>query len=258
MVLLWSLTIVAKSLSCKFMFISVFLMNSERLTHDERKNYRERGFFLKEEWFFRSILSIRNNRRIRKTRKTRNIRNTQNQGPLSSSLRINLQLPAGSWRGDLPNMCSLFLGDEELVALLHLEGVVPGVYMRQGGVHTSLVGRVGVDGDEVFHILGAHVAGPYACPAEEEALLGGESVDDAQRLLFHAVLQGAEGNVDTTIVADVLAEGLLAVDFLAGNSLNSAEIVLKHLRALIVVFLVEVGPPVVLVAGLVKLRSLVI
>ena len=32
---------------------------------------RERGFFLKEEWFFRSILSIRNNRRIRKTRKTR-------------------------------------------------------------------------------------------------------------------------------------------------------------------------------------------
>ena len=65
----------------------------------------------------------------------------------------------------LPDVCALVLGNEQAVALLHLEGVVSGEYMRQGVVHTSLGVRVGVDGDEVFHILGTHVAGPYACPA---------------------------------------------------------------------------------------------
>lgn len=66
--------------------------------------------------------------------------------------------------GGLPNLGALALGQEELVALLHLERVIPSVDVRQGGVHARLVGRVGVGGDDHVHILGAHVRSPHACP----------------------------------------------------------------------------------------------
>ena len=117
---------------------------------------------------------------------------------------------------------------------------------------------MGVDGDEILHVFGAHVGGPYAGPGEEEALLGSEAVDHAEGSLLHRVLQSTEGDVDAAVVADVLAESLLAVDELAGNGLHGAEVVLEHLRACVVVLLVEVGPPVVLVAGLVELAALVV
>lgn len=66
--------------------------------------------------------------------------------------------------GGLPDLGALALGQEELVALLHLERVIPSVDVRQGGVHACLVGRVGVGGDDHVHILGAHVRSPHACP----------------------------------------------------------------------------------------------
>ena len=55
----------------------------------------------------------------------------------------------------LPNMRALLLCQEEFGAFLDVEGVVPGVDVGQGGV-----GRVGVDGDEILHVFGAHVGGP--------------------------------------------------------------------------------------------------
>ena len=60
----------------------------------------------------------------------------------------------------LPNMRALLLCQEEFGAFLDVEGVVPGVDVGQGGVDASLVGRVGVDGDEILHVFGAHVGGP--------------------------------------------------------------------------------------------------
>ena len=38
----------------------------------------------------------------------------------------------------LPNLCTLVLRDEELVALLHVERLVPCINLRKGSVYASL------------------------------------------------------------------------------------------------------------------------
>ena len=71
-------------------------------------------------------------------------------------------------------------------------------------------------------------------------------------------MQSAERDVQTAVVADVLAEGQLAVHLHAGEHLKLAEALNQHLGTLVEVGLVGPCPPVALVACLVKLASLVV
>ena len=117
--------------------------------------------------------------------------------------------------GYLPDLCSLFLGNEELVALLDAKGIIPSINMRQGSIHTSLRRRVNINGNQILHILRTEITSPYARPAQEETLVGSEALDLACRFLLQDILQSTVGNVQTTIVANVLAQCLLAVNLLA-------------------------------------------
>ena len=48
-------------------------------------------------------------------------------------------------QGVLPHVSALVLRNEELVALLHVEGFVPSVDVGESSVYASLVGRVNVN-----------------------------------------------------------------------------------------------------------------
>ena len=76
-------------------------------------------------------------------------------------------------------------------------------------------------------------------------------------LCLHHILKRTEGDVQTAVIADVLTQGHLAVHLLA-SQLNLIEVVYQNLGARLEVLLVGCCPPVVLVAGLVKLAALVV
>lgn len=58
----------------------------------------------------------------------------------------------------------------------------------------------------------------YACPSEEEPLFGSESVNSCQSMALHVVLEGSECDIQAAIIADILTEGLLTVDFHPGRT----------------------------------------
>ena len=59
--------------------------------------------------------------------------------------------------GSLPDVGALVLGEEHLVAPLHLEGVIPSVDLGQGGVDAGHVGGVDVAGDDELYVFRGHV-----------------------------------------------------------------------------------------------------
>ena len=124
-----------------------------------------------------------------------------------------------SHRGLLPDACTLVCRDEELLALLDVEGLVPSVDVGQGCVDARAARGVRIGGDDHLDILRTHVGSPYAGPREEEALLRRETVLHAEVLHLERVLQGTEGDVETAVVADVLAERQLTVDLAARHGL---------------------------------------
>ena len=106
--------------------------------------------------------------------------------------------------------------------------------------------------------LGRDIARPDTGVGQIEALGRGEAIDIAEGLLLHAVLKGTVGHLNTTIVTDVLAQGLLTVHKESGHSLLLAEPFGEHLRALIVLGLVFCRPPVHQVTVLIVLTALVV
>lgn len=64
----------------------------------------------------------------------------------------------------LPDLCTLVLRDEELVALLHVECLVPGINLRKGSVYASLSRRVRVGVDLTVDEFRTCIACPDVCP----------------------------------------------------------------------------------------------
>ena len=112
--------------------------------------------------------------------------------------------------------------------------------------------------DNHRRVFGRAVAGPHAGISQIETLVGREAVDGLQGLLLHAVQEGTIGDVQSAVVAHVLAEGLLAVHLQSGQRLLLREPVGDDLGALVVVGLVLGRPPVGQVTILVELTALVV
>ena len=94
------------------------------------------------------------------------------------------------------------------------------------------------------HILLAVVACPHTGPAEEEALVGSQTVDDP---IVAGVMECLQSDVKTAVVADVLAQRLFAVHLLAVHYLDSREVVSQTGSALVEGSFVGSRPPVALV-----------
>ena len=85
-----------------------------------------------------------------------------------------------------PHRCSFILGDEHLVGRLDVEGIMPTVDHRQGGIHAEDVWRMDITIHLHGCVLGCHIAGPDAGVSQIEALGRGKTVNGVQRLLLHA------------------------------------------------------------------------
>ena len=70
-------------------------------------------------------------------------------------------------------------------------------------------------------------------------------------------MESTEGDVQTTIVTDVLPKSLLTIDLLTSN-LYVVEVIYQYLGTSLEVLLIGRSPPVVLVTCLVKLATLVV
>ena len=111
---------------------------------------------------------------------------------------------------------------------------------------------------QVGEELGCEVAGPDTGISQIEALGWRKAVACLLRLLLHTILESTIGHLQSTVVADVLAKGLLTVNKESGQCLLLREPVGKHLRALIILSLVFSCPPVHQIAVLVELTALIV
>ena len=155
-------------------------------------------------------------------------------------------------------MCALVLGDEQAVAFLNVESLIPGINHRQSTVYASDTRRMYIGREQISLNLRRSIARPYASIGKEETLCRRKAVFIGQRTLFHLVLQSTERNVQPAVVSDILAERLLAVYFLAGQYLEVAEMIYKHFRPKIKILLVSRCPPVVLITVLVEQAALIV
>src|SRR5690348_11251729 len=90
-----------------------------------------------------------------------------------------------------PNAHPLIGRQEQALALLDVEGRVPGVEVPHGE-GAEVAGGVAVGGDALPERLVAHLGGPGLGVGDEEALVTGEAVDDRR---FLAVQRGVIGVV---------------------------------------------------------------
>ena len=113
----------------------------------------------------------------------------------------------------LPHPCTLILRNEKRVGFLDVKGSVPLVDVRQGAIYACRIRRVNIHIQQHVGIFGTIVACPYTSPTEEETLVGWESIDVACNAFI--IVHSTQCNMQSSVVSDILAEGLLAIDLLA-------------------------------------------
>lgn len=131
----------------------------------------------------------------------------------------------------LPDDYLLLGGEVELVAGLDAEGFKEGGDVAQGDVDAVLCEGVYVADGQVALLSVAAVCCPDVGVVEVEGLLGSKSVDegffrlDVNTLGFLCVEEGGVADAKTTLVADVLAEGVRTVGHQAGEDFDFVELV---------------------------------
>ena len=136
--------------------------------------------------------------------------------------------------------------------------IVPCADMGQCSVHTPTPERVGVGLRAVEYLFGADVACPYIGIGEEETLLGCETVFLSHRgvtILLRGILEGVEGDLQASVVGDVLAEREGAVGEHTRGDFDMVEILLHDLGACLEVGFVFRCPPVDEVTVFVELTA---
>ena len=108
------------------------------------------------------------------------------------------------------------------------------------------------------NLLLGDVGSPDARIGDEEALLGGEAEELLLLLALGSMLERVEGHLEATVVGEVLAQREVAVGVEVGQHLDVAEEVGILLGALVEALGVRLRPPVVHVAVLVVVASLVV
>src|SRR6267154_5352583 len=103
------------------------------------------------------------------------------------------------------------------IAFLDAEGVVERLEVYQRADGAEVPGRVGIDGDLLAQRVLADVGAPHLRPREEEALLGGEAVDELLLLAGQGALERFQGEARAAQVGDVFPERELAVDLHPGQ-----------------------------------------
>ena len=101
--------------------------------------------------------------------------------------------------------------DFTLVLEISLKDLVPGIDVRQGSVYAPAPYRVYVDNGAASNLCLGYVICPVAGEGQKETLVGGQTVDDGQRLLFGSVLVGSPCHLYATMVGQVLAQGHASV-----------------------------------------------
>ena len=106
----------------------------------------------------------------------------------------------------LPEVQAVGLGNEELVALLDSESLVPGVDVRQGSVDTPLTERMRVALYPVTYLLVGNVLAPYTGISDKEALVGSKAVLDLEGLVGSSITIGVERYLQAAMVSQILAQ----------------------------------------------------
>src|SRR4029079_9166272 len=117
------------------------------------------------------------------------------------SLRIARLRP-----GQSPDFHAFILGPIHAISRLHAESIIEGIDVAGRSIRTKLAGRVRIGLHALEQLRIAVLAAPHLPPAEEEALLSGETVDARRRLTVQRDPVRLERHRETREVADVLAE----------------------------------------------------
>src|SRR6478752_5708994 len=129
------------------------------------------------------------------------------------------------------------------------------------GVAAHVLRRVGVDGEQTDGLGLARLAPPHLRPPDEEALRSGETVDLGHAVALRRDAVGGVADLQTTEVADVLADGQAAVDLVVLGQARwseGAELLDESLRQRVEPLAVGLRPPVAQATGAVVARTLVI
>ena len=134
--------------------------------------------------------------------------------------------------------------------------------VRQSDVDAVASQRVDVHLGELENTLGTDIRSPNSCISKEETLLRSEAVHLVlvDLTLSHSVHHSKVADVQTSVVGDVLTEGegTVGIGFRIVENLDSVEGVDKDLLVVVEVLRVFLGPPVVEVAVLVVVATLVV
>ena len=149
-------------------------------------------------------------------------------------------------------------GAHHLIAVLAAKGPVKFGYVHQRADDAELVGGVWVGLHALAQRFGALMAVPRLGIAQEEALLGRESVDFLLRFGLRDTLKGRVGNGQAAEVGQVLPHRQLAVDVRRIEGREGIKLLAHHGGAGRKPFAVFLGPPVAQVALGVVLPALVI
>jgi len=110
----------------------------------------------------------------------------------------------------LPDLHALVGREVKLLALLDVEGRVPGVDVAHRQ-RPELAGRVTVGQNALAKCLVSHFCGPRLSEGDEEALVSSEAVEHRGFLAAERVLVGIVRGCQTRDIRDILAESQLAV-----------------------------------------------
>src|SRR6218665_4159443 len=168
------------------------------------------------------------------------------------------RIPPLNTRPPSPDLHSPIGGQERAVPLLHAKGGIELGHVAHHAIHPVLARRVRMREELLAQCVLAIERAPHLAPAEEEALVTREALDDRRFLAPERQLVGLEGHGQATQVADVLTQGELAIDVHALDRAEARVLVGQEPGALLEGGLVLRAPPVPQVAIAIGAAALIV
>src|SRR5258708_23990434 len=169
----------------------------------------------------------------------------RSQKPAASSQKLLLPHPTGLLRYHGP-------------ARFTSKGLLKFRHVLHDAVDAPAAGGVRVYADTQAQDFRCDIFTPHAAVAEEEALIGGEAVNQLVGVLFgltHKFVQGHEGDAGAAVVGGVFAEGEACVEFEVVHGGEAAVFVGDTAGAFLELLAVFGGPPVAQIALGVELSA---
>jgi hypothetical protein len=108
-------------------------------------------------------------------------------------------------------MYAVLWRDVKLIARFYIEGRIPRVDVANDAVDAELARRMGVAHHLLADRIVAQLAAPGLCPAKEDALVAGQSINERRRLAVQRRVIGIERQREPAQIGDVFAHRQCAV-----------------------------------------------